>query len=146
MSDCSFCAIVAGESEAAAHPAFLTRWPNSTGMTVVIPKDHHPSYFAEVNPMVRHALTDAAATVASQLDRAIEGVGRTALVYEGFGIDHLHAKLIPLHQTEQSEWEPIASESKQVHPRYVGYVTSNDGPEVPFKELQTLAKQIREAA
>ena len=38
-----------------------------------------------------------AKAVAKRLDAALADVDRTAMVLEGFGADHVHAKLFPLH-------------------------------------------------
>lgn len=66
--DCVFCKIVAGEVpshmvwEDETHCAFLSIYPNTEGVTVVIPKEHHPSYVFE-----------APETVANDLIRRSEG-------------------------------------------------------------------------
>ncbi len=36
-----------------------------------------------------------------------EDVGRTALVFEGFKVAHVHAKLFPLHGTKMKKWKRI---------------------------------------
>ena len=54
MNDCIFCAIAQGASLAhmiwqdEKYMAFLSIFPNTKGFTVVIPKAHQPSYFADV--------------------------------------------------------------------------------------------------
>jgi diadenosine tetraphosphate (Ap4A) HIT family hydrolase len=79
---CVFCDIAAGRApchkvwEDAHHLAFLGRFPNTDGMTVVITKDHHDSYFADLPASVRAGLADAAATVARKIDAAFPDVGR----------------------------------------------------------------------
>ena len=76
--DCLFCKIVVGDvpshvvGEDDAHLAFLTIFPNTEGMTVVIPKDHHGSYFKEVPEEVIMNLMKFVRGVAGQIDRAFD--------------------------------------------------------------------------
>lgn len=52
----------------------------------------------------------ASKRVALLLDEALDDVGRTGMIFEGYGVDHLHAKLFPMHGTgRNSEFKPIAS-------------------------------------
>ena len=57
--DCIFCKIVNGEVpchkvwEDEKHLAFLTIFPNTEGVTVVIPKKHYPSYVFDLPRDVR---------------------------------------------------------------------------------------------
>src|SRR3989337_2508458 len=104
-NNCIFCKIVKGEIpchkiwESEEHLAFLSIFPNTEGFSFVIPKKHYPSYAFDLPDSVLTNLILAAKTVAQLLDTKLEDVGRTALILEGFGIDHLHVKLFPLHQT-----------------------------------------------
>jgi hypothetical protein len=65
--------------------AFLSIFPNTEGVTVVIPKDHYGSYAFDLPDEVLANLTIAAKKVGKLLDTALETVGRTGLIYEGFG-------------------------------------------------------------
>lgn len=76
------------------HLAFLSIFPNTDGFSVVIPKAHHPSYAFDLPDEVLSALMLATKRVAKQLDRAFDDVGRCGMVFEGYGVDHVHAKLI----------------------------------------------------
>lgn len=149
MSDCIFCKIVSNEEKSFGfwededHLAFLSIFPNTAGTTVVIPKKHHDSYIANVDPVVREKLMTASVKVAKLLDSAFDDVGRTALVLEGFGINHLHVKLYPLHGTRQSEWKPIKSNVKAVFSEYQGFVSSHDGPLADFNELRVISEKIK---
>jgi histidine triad (HIT) family protein len=104
MKDCIFCKI--GNNEAPSHKiwenkdfvAFLSIFPEVEGMTLVIPKKHENSYFLEVDKKVLNNLIEAAKTVSRLLDKNLEGVSKTKLVFEGLEIDHLHAKLYPMYR------------------------------------------------
>src|SRR5471032_1888435 len=104
-AECIFCQIVSGNApghivwEDAAHLAFLSIFPNTEGTTVVIPKEHHPSYAFNLPDDVLSELMLATKKVAKLLDSKLEDVGRTAMVFEGYGVDHVHAKLFPMHGT-----------------------------------------------
>jgi histidine triad (HIT) family protein len=150
MDDCIFCKIVKGEApshtiwEDEKHIAFLSIFPNTEGTSVVIPKAHHTSYFAQLEPDVLTELMLAAQKVAMLLDSKLDDVGRTAMVFEGFGVDHIHAKLFPMHGTaDMSEWRPIGSPMKTYIQVYDGYISSHDGPRADDAELADLAEKIR---
>ncbi len=150
--DCLFCNIVAGKIpchevwSSADHLAFLTIFPNTEGVTVVIPKAHYSSYVFDQSPEVIAALMTAAQQVAKKLDAHFEDVGRTGVVFEGFGVDHLHAKLYPLHGTGgQKEWQPMESgHIDTFFDTYPGYIASNDSVRADDTQLAELAKQLRQ--
>ena len=149
MKDCVFCKIVKGELpchkvwEDKNHLAFLSIFPNTDGVTVVIPKKHYSSYAFEVPDKVLADLIKATKKVGGILDKAFDDVGRTGLVLEGFGVNHLHAKLYPLHGTKTDKWREWRSNSIKFFEKYDGYISSNDGPRVDDKKLEKLAKKIR---
>lgn len=105
MADCVFCKIVRGELpshmiwEDEHHMAFLSIFPNTEGFTVVIPKKHYGSYLFDLDDRVISDLVLAAKNVGKLLDRKLDDVGRTGMIFEGFGVDHIHAKLVPMHGT-----------------------------------------------
>lgn len=150
MENCLFCNIVAEKIpchkvwEDEEHLAFLTIFPNTEGFTVVIPKKHSSSYFAEVSDEVTNKLISSAKKVAKLIDQKLEDVGRTALIFEGFGVDHLHVKLFPMHGTKMEGWKQINSSNKKYFDKYEGYVSSHDGERADDKKLGELAKKIRE--
>ncbi|MCA9369620.1 MAG: HIT family protein [Pseudomonadales bacterium] len=151
MTDCLFCQIVAGQApahtifESETHLAFLSIFPNTEGVSVVIPKAHHPSYVFENDPATIAALMTAAQQTAALLDATFDDVGRCGIVFEGFGVDHLHAKLYPLHGTgNQAEWQQIEStNNKAYYERYPGFISSNDSKLANSEELAQLAQRIR---
>ena len=61
------------------------------------------------------------------------------MIWEGYGIDHAHAKLFPLNGTKPGQaWEPINSEPRTVFPHYKGYVSSHDGAPATDADLKAL--------
>jgi len=148
MDDCIFCKIVKGEIpcykiwEDDKYLAFLSIFPNTPGATVVIPKDHHDSYFANVPDDVLSGLTKAAKTVAQKIDKNFDDVGRTGFVFEGFGVNHLHVKLFPLHGTKSDSWKERRSGLGTFFDQYPGYISSNDGPKASEEDLKAIADKL----
>lgn len=149
MKDCLFCKIVRGvESchkiwEDDYHLAFLSIFPNTDGFTVVITKEHHSSYAFDLPDDVLTGLTIAAKKVGKLLDERLSDVGRTGMIFEGFGVDHVHAKLFPMHGTRQSDWRPIKSDIRKVFTVYEGYISSHDGPRAGDENLRIIADILR---
>lgn len=148
--DCVFCKIVDGSApsfkiwESATHLAFLSIFPNTPGATVVIPKKHFESYVFNLSNEDLFQLMLASQVVAKLLDEKFADVGRTALVFEGFGVNHVHAKLFPMHGTAAfKEWQPVKSSVKKFFDVYEGYISSHDGERATDQELQDLAAFIR---
>lgn len=151
--DCIFCSIARGTApshllwEDQTHMAFLSIFPNTPGFSVVIPKTHHGSYaFAEPDAVLCD-LVIAAKKTAKLLDKALKGVARTGMILEGYGVDHLHAKLFPMHGTgEDSAFKKISSTQDKYFERYEGYVSSHDAARADDKALAGLAAHIRSFA
>lgn len=147
-NDCIFCKIAVGDVpsykvwEDDAHLAFLTLWPNTEGFTVVIPKEHFGSYIFEQDDAVMTSLMQACKKVASKIDRAFDDVGRTGVIFEGFGVNHLHAKLVPLHGTKSDTWKQMLSSTKTFYPMYQGYIASHDSEKMDDAKLAEIAAKI----
>ena len=108
--------------------AFLTPFPNTKGFTVVIPKAHHASYVFDLPEATYTGLLLAAKQVGKLLDAKLHDVGRTGLIAEGFGVNHAHIKLIPMHGTaDMQTWKPIRSSHREYFTTYPGYLSSHDG-------------------
>lgn len=105
--------------------AFLTPYPNTYGQTVVITKKHYSSYYANTPLIAINKLMRAIKKVAQMLDNAYKDVGRTAVVFEGWGVDHLHAKLYPMHGTIDPNKRQKSS-SIAFFDVYPGYVTTEN--------------------
>lgn len=148
--DCVFCKIVKGELPAhkiyedEKHLAFLSVYPNTEGFSVVTTKEHYPSYAFDLPDEILKGLIVATKKVAKLLDRNLDDVGRTGLIFEGFGVDHVHAKLFPMHGTkDMAKWKPIESGINKYFTRYEGYISSHDYQRADDKELGKLARKIR---
>ncbi|HCI81662.1 MAG TPA: diadenosine tetraphosphate hydrolase, partial [Ktedonobacter sp.] len=82
--------------------------------------------------------------VAQLLDEKLEDVGRTGMIFEGFGVDHLHAKLVPLHGTANlTEWRKLSVFLDRYFEQYEGYISSHDYKRADDHMLEELAKSIR---
>jgi len=140
-SDCVFCKITKNILPAKIileddnHLAFLANRPNTEGFTVVITKNHYDSYFAELPTEVLRDLSIFCSRTAKLLDETFTDVGRTGLIFEGFGVNHIHAKLIPLHGTKDSEWQKKISPVDKYFDHYEGYISSHDYGEADRPEI-----------
>lgn len=148
---CIFCKMVNKEiehhivAEDEKFLAFLSLYPNTLGTTVVIPKQHFSSYAFDLDDDILCDLVKFTKQVAKKLDHYFNDVGRTAMVFEGFGVDHVHAKLFPMHGTAQApeHWQCIKSSVDHYFEQYEGYISSHDYKQADHKDLAILAKKIR---
>ncbi|MFA4817484.1 MAG: HIT family protein [Parcubacteria group bacterium] len=149
MKDCIFCKIVRGELPAhkiwedKKHLAFLSIFPNTEGFSVVIPKKHYSSYAFDASEKVLADLAKASQKVGKLLDKKLGDVGRTGMMLEGYGVDHLHAKLFPMHGTKDKKWKPRASKVNKYFEKYAGYISSHDFKRADDGKLAKLAKKIK---
>ncbi len=148
--NCIFCKIVREELpshkiwEDEEHMAFLSIFPNTEGFSVVIPKKHYPSYAFDLPDSVLNKLVLASKKVAKLIDSKMHDVDRTGMIFEGFGVDHVHAKLFPMHGTKDlKEWKPIKSNVDKYFDKYEGYISSHDHKREDDAKLSELAKKIK---
>ena len=147
--DCIFCKIVKGEApchkiwEDEKHLAFLSIFPNTDGFSIVIPKKHYSSYAFDLPDEVLCELVIAAKKVAKLIDSKLEDVGRTGMIFEGFGVDHVHAKLFPMHGTRIKKWRPIKSNVDKFFEKYEGYISSHDYKREDDEKLKRIAEKIK---
>ncbi len=148
---CIFCDIVAGRVpchkvwEDESHLAFLSIFPNTQGFTVVIPKERHPSYAFDRDDEVLRQLIVATKQVAKRLELSLDGVARCGMFFEGYGVDHLHAKLFSMHGTgDDAKFKPIESRVDKYFDVYEGYLSSHDFRRADDTELAALTSRIRE--
>lgn len=147
--NCIFCEIVAGLApchkiwETVHYLAFLSIFPNTEGFTVVIPKHHLSSYIFDHAPEEINGLMGAAKQVSSILVNKFPTVARTALVFEGYGVNHLHAKIIPLHGTAKDRWEGNTDSIKTKFDKYPGYISSHDAARESDEKLAEIANFLR---
>ena len=123
--------------------AFLSRWPNTPGYTVVIPKKNPGDNYLDVDDAAYTGLLLASKKVAALLRKAFDTY-RVALVLEGEGVPHLHVKLIPLNgvgkESGLHKHEPVFNEI------YQGFITTANGPELNDEELKEIQAKIQKAA
>lgn len=146
---CIFCDLVSGNApcykiwEDEKHLAFLSIYPNTMGFSVIIPKKHYSSYAFDLPDDVLSNLVVASKKVSRLLDESLEGVGRTGLIFEGYGVDHVHAKLVPMHGTgENSDFKPISSNVPKFFDTYEGYISSHDYSQMDKDELLKVQSKI----
>lgn len=122
------------------HLAFLTPFPNTPGFTVVIPKVNHGDYvFSLTNEQYTDFLL-ATKQVANLLEDALD-VARVALVFEGTGVAHVHAKLIPLHGELASQTD-VWSDHTEFTEEYKGWITTAEGPKMDDARLIEIQDKI----
>ncbi|OXV07801.1 hypothetical protein Egran_04434, partial [Elaphomyces granulatus] len=129
------------------HVAFLTPFANTPGLTVVVPRKHLSSDIFSIKKKPYAKLVGAAHTVARILKKAF-GTRQCGMIFEGFEINYAHIKLIPIHQPDPQNGNPMIDSSKlratSFHEKYQGYVSSLDGPvSQDFKSLTSDALNIR---
>ncbi|XP_074552015.1 uncharacterized protein LOC141809095 [Halichoeres trimaculatus] len=125
------------------HVAFLTPYPNTPGLTVVVPRKPLSSDIFRLEEADYKALILATYKVAHLVEKGMKARG-VALIFEGFEIDYAHAKLIPLvpapDGTKPAELRP------EVFVNYPGFVSSLDGPAADpeaLKKIHTEMTQCR---
>jgi len=131
------------------HVALLSIFPNTPGFSVVLTKRHYPSYAFANSDEVLNNLVLATKKVARILDATFKDVGRCGMFFEGFGVDHLHSKLFPMHGTrDMKEWKPIedVSQRKEFYEKYPGFLTSHESKRADDGELAKLARKIKQTA
>lgn len=121
--------------------AFLTPFPNTPGFTVVIPKQNPGDYIFALDDEKYQRFMMATKTVAGLLEKALD-TPRVALIFEGTGVAHVHAKLIPLHGDlagETNIWSP----HKEFNEEYQGWLTTAEGPKMSDERLDEIQAKIR---
>ncbi|MBP9781207.1 HIT family protein [Candidatus Woesebacteria bacterium] len=153
-SDCIFCQMQAGVTpfhqiwEDKDHFAFLSIFPNTLGFTVVATKDHFGSYAFEQTDAILTGLVLATKQVAQILDSYFEDVSRCGMFFEGYGVDHLHSKLFPMHGTGSSldAWKiQETTANTTFFDRYPGFLSSNNAGRAEDAQLASLASAIRKS-
>lgn len=122
------------------HMAFLTPFPNTPGFTVVIPKVNLGDYVFSLTDKEFTKLLLASKHVAALLEKALQ-VPRVALVFEGTGVAHVHAKLIPLHGKLASQTN-VWSGHTEFTDQYKGYLTTAEGPKMSDEQLKEIQAKI----
>uniref|UniRef100_A0A3Q1H6M5 Si:ch211-256m1.8 n=1 Tax=Acanthochromis polyacanthus TaxID=80966 RepID=A0A3Q1H6M5_9TELE len=140
-----FSRIVRGEQqqwrvwEDSEHVAFLTPYPNSPGLTIVVPRKPLCSDIFKLDEPDYKALILATYKVAQLLEEGMK-TPSVALIFEGFESDYAHAKLIPLLPSlDDTKPDELQSECFQSYP---GYVSSLDGPVADTEFLKSIHSKI----
>ncbi|XP_029106237.1 uncharacterized protein LOC108928812 [Scleropages formosus] len=141
-----FSRIVRGEEhqwrvwENGDHVAFLTPYPNTPGLTVLVPRQPLSSDIFRLDEDDYKALVLASREVAQLLERGM-GAHGVALIFEGYEVDYAHAKLIPLLLPPGNSplTTPPVHQFCQI---YQGYVTSADGPPASVENLKEIRTKI----
>jgi histidine triad (HIT) family protein len=120
--------------------AFLTPFPNTPGFTVVIPKVNHGDYVFSLSDEQYTEFLLATKHVAKLLEKALDVV-RVALVFEGTGVAHVHAKLIPLHG-ELASQTGVWSDHTEFTEQYKGWLTTSEGPKMDDSRLKEIQEKI----
>lgn len=123
------------------HLAFLTPFPNTLGVTVVIPKQNIGDDVVELSDEQYIKLMQAVKQVAALLKKSLN-VARVGIVFEGTGVAHVHAKLYPLHgdlasQTGVEVYDPTFNET------YKGFLTTTEGSLQSDADLDAMQAKIR---
>jgi histidine triad (HIT) family protein len=126
--------------ESDAHIAFLTPFPNTPGVTVVIPKENIGDNVFELNDEQYLELMKATRVVANLLEKALD-VKRVALVFEGTGVAHVHAKLYPLYGFLASETD-VWGDTTEFTEEYRGFITTLEGPKMDNSRLDEIRDKI----
>nr|XP_040047533.1 uncharacterized protein LOC120828190 [Gasterosteus aculeatus aculeatus] len=140
-----FSQIVRGEQqqwrvwEDSEHVAFLTPYPNTPGLTVVVPRKHLSSDIFKLEDADYKNLILATYKVARLLEGGLRAQG-VGLIFEGFEIDYAHAKLIPLLPSPDGT-KPADLQAEFFH-SYPGYVSSLDGPAADPETLKEIHSKI----
>ena len=121
--------------------AFLTRFPNTPGFTIVIPKKNPGDYVFGLTDELYVRFMEAIKEVAHILEKAFS-TPRVALIFEGTGVAYVHAKLIPLHGDLAGQTD-VWSPHKEFSEEYRGWFTSAEGPEMDEDRLTEIQAQIR---
>ena len=120
--------------------AFLTPFPNTPGLTVVIPKENPSDYVFNLEGDLYIDFLKATKTVANRLEKAL-GVKRVALVFEGTGVAHVHAKLYPLYGELASQTD-VWSDTTEFVEEYRGWITTLEGPHMDESRLKEIQSRI----
>lgn len=124
--------------------AFLTPFPNTPGFTVVIPKVNPGDYIFSVNDELYVEMMGAVKKVAKLLEKAFD-TPRVAMIFEGTGVAHVHAKLIPLHgELAKGIGSPVSHE-QTFNEEYLGWLTTADGPKMDDARLDEIQAKIKAA-
>ena len=120
--------------------AFLTPFPNTPGVTVVIPKVNHSDDVFDLTDEQYTGLLLAVKEVARLLKDRLR-VHRVAMIFEGTGVSYVHAKLYPLHGVLAAQTDVQLSET-EFSEEYDGHISTIEGPKMDDTQLDAIQAQI----
>ncbi|KAI4893904.1 hypothetical protein NFI96_013425 [Prochilodus magdalenae] len=123
------------------HIAFLTPFPNTPGLTVLVPRKPLTSDILRLEERDYKGLVLATRQVAQLLEEGL-GAGGVGLIFEGFEIDYAHAKLIPLVPPPGNLTKDLMCPVPEFYDMYPGFVTSASGPPASSESLRDLHAKI----
>jgi diadenosine tetraphosphate (Ap4A) HIT family hydrolase len=123
------------------HMAFLTPFPNTPGQTVVAPKKNLGDDAFELSDLEYQQLLLAAKKMVVLLKKSLK-VSRVAMVIEGTGVPHVHIKLYPLYG-DLARKTNVWSASQTFFPKYLGYLSTIEGPKMADEELTEMQQRIK---
>lgn len=121
--------------------AFLTPFPNTPGFTVVIPKVNPGDYIFSVDDELYIEMMMAVKKVAKLLENTFD-TPRVAMIFEGTGVAHVHAKLVPLHGDLAKGIGSPVSHEQIFNEEYVGWLSTADGPKMDDAKLDEIQAKI----
>lgn len=142
-----FSRIVRGEEkqwrvwEDEGHVAFLTPFPNTPGLTVVIPRKPLTSDILRLEEGDYTDLVLATRKVSRLLEDAL-GAWGVGVIFEGFEIDYAHTKLIPLVSSPGNGTQSAVCSVPEFFDVYPGFVSSAKGPPASFEQLRQIHNKI----
>lgn len=148
-NECIFCKIASKRVksrliwESSDNLAFLTPFPNVAGFTVLASKTHKPSDIFELNRDELTKLILDAKDVSLLLKERL-AVERVGLIFEGYGINHAHIKLVPMHGIGSGSWRQISSSpaDRRYYEVYPGFIASHDGPAMDEGALNAIHERL----
>ncbi|XP_056606617.1 uncharacterized protein LOC130424739 isoform X2 [Triplophysa dalaica] len=124
-----------------SHIAVLTPFPNTPGLTVLIPRKPLSSDILRLEAADYKELVLATRQVSRLLEAGLDAWG-VGLIFEGFEIDYAHAKLIPLVSSPDKAVLSLTCPASDFTQLYPGYVTSVYGPPANIESLQEFCSKI----
>lgn len=112
-----------------SHIAFLTPFGNTPGYTVLVPRRHLGSDIFRLEDKEYAGLIKAAYTVAQHLKTAFDAE-HYGMFFEGYEIDYVHIKLVPVHQNNSNGSKAFVTilGPTAYQKNYEGYLTTQFGP------------------
>ena len=121
--------------------AFLTPFPNTPGVTVVIPKTNPGDNIFQIKDDQYIGLLEASKKVAKMLEESLS-VARVAMVVEGTGVPYVHIKLYPLYG-EKAEDFGVDNLNTEFTEEYRGWLTTMEGPKMDESRLMEIQSKIK---